>query len=187
MEQPSFRWDYAQYEGRTAHSLVPSRFTLAFLLTFSVILMAIVGATTLAKHFGPPVAFADIFAAEAGIVPGQHIDLATLAELGYSCRIDTLPSPSDLIERCERDGQAAAIHAINALIYDGVVLHLDFVLHHGELSIGDLILLWGTPEVRATGRWVSFNWPKRHITGSIWSEDGQFSYSQFVLYVSFGL
>src|SRR5258708_955841 len=185
MEQPPFKWGHAQSESRTAHGLAPSRFTFALLLTFAVILMAVVGATTLAKHFGP-VAFSDRFATEAGIVPGQHIGLMTLVELGYSCRIDPLPSPSDLTERCERDGQAA-IHAINALIWDGVVVRLDFILCHGALSIGDLILLWGTPEVRASGRWVSFNWPKRHITGSIWSEDGQFSFSQSVLYVLFGL
>ena len=61
------------------------------------------------------------------------------------------------------------------------------MLHPGAFSIGDLALLWGRPQIRKAGRWVSLNWPERRINGSSWSDNAQWSYFQAVMQVSFGV
>jgi len=43
-------------------------------------------------------------------------------------------------------------------------------------SACDFALLWGRPEMRVTGRWVSLSWPEQHVTGTGWLESGRFSY-----------
>ncbi|MEO8393556.1 MAG: hypothetical protein ABI700_11255, partial [Chloroflexota bacterium] len=71
-------------------------------------------------------------------------------------------------------------------IWDGSIVRLNFVPREGVLRIGDLTRLWGRPQIRVSGRFISIKWPERHISGSSQSEPGEFSYLLPVLQLSFG-
>ena len=155
------------------------------LLTFSL-LTAVTAVTTLARPFGHE-SPSDPFTVYAAIFPAQRIDSSTLIKRGFSCATDTLPSPADVTEHCAYALMTGTLSAINVVIWDGVVERLDFILRREAFAIGDLALLWGNPDIHQAGQWVSLNWPERHINGSSWSEDGQFSYFQSVMQLSFGV
>src|SRR4051812_1815067 len=60
---------------------------------------AVTAVTTLTRPFGQE-SPSDPFAAYAAIFPGQLVDPQTLLQRGFSCVVDTLPSPADVTEHC---------------------------------------------------------------------------------------
>lgn len=149
--------------------------TLLLVVSFSA---SVVTVNTLAKRLGnnrlpdPLAAFADVF-------PGQYLDAHMLETEGFSCYVDTQPSPADIIERCSRVFQTGTFSQISVTIWDGIVKWLYLSLHEHSLNVGDLALLWGNPELRMNGAGMDVSWPDRRITGSGRSLNGRFTY--FVL------
>ncbi len=184
MEQTHQRLRQPDFAGRRAASAPAFLFTLVLLLTFAGLLAGIVGVTTVAKHVGQA-PLSDPFTAYAAYFPGQPANSVTLAADGFRCELNTTPAPADLAEGCVLAGQTGAVSAIYVFIWDGTIARLDFTLHQGALSIGDLALLLGKPEIGKSGRWISLNWRERHISGASWVAYGDFSYFQSVLQLSF--
>ena len=155
--------------------------TLLLVVSFFTALL-VVG--TLAKRLGERY-LPDPFAAFTDFFPGQSLDTRMLEAEGFSCYFDTLPSPSDITERCARVLQTGPFSQISVTIWDGIVKWLDLNVRENELTVGDLSLRWGIPEVHMSGSWVNLSWRNRCITGSGWSPSGRFTYFQALSWVSF--
>ncbi len=169
-----------------------SRFSTSSPRTF-IVLVLVVGflsamllVNTLAKHVIDPYP-PDLFASFTDLFPGQSIDVRMLETEGYSCYTDTLPSSADITERCTQDLQTGLFSHISVTIWDGVVKWLDLGVREHGLTVGDLSLRLGCPEVSVSGQWVGLNWFNHHITGSGWSYNGRFTYYQALSQVSFAL
>jgi len=155
--------------------------TLLLLVSFFTAALAV---NTLAKHFSDPY-LPDLFTAFTDFFPGQSLDARILEAEGFTCYFDTLPSPSDITERCTRVLQTGPFSHISVTIWDGIIKWFDLSVRAHGLTVGDLSLRWGCPKVRVSGNWVSFNWVNRHVTGSGWSYNGRFTYFQLLSQVSF--
>jgi hypothetical protein len=184
MEQPQLSLKRLSFTGILHHVGTLSLLARSTLLTLGL-LTAVTAVTTLARP-STQGSSADPFAVYAAIFPGQRADSQSMHQSGFLCQIDTFPAPADVAERCVYAPMTGTLSAINVVLWDGIVERLDFTLRQGAFSIGDLTLLWGSPQLQTTGQWVSLNWPERHINGSSWSEGGHFSYFQSVRQLSFG-
>ncbi len=162
-----------------------SPFISAFLITFAILLAAVVVTTLLAKD-SEQIVLSDPFAVYTDIFPSQPTKLDSLLARGFHCGLDSLPPVAYQPKRCERSVQTGAIASIILFIWDNRIVRLNFVPREGVLAIGDLAALWGRPDFQVSWRWIRLEWPELHITGYSWSETGQFSYFQSVTQVSFG-
>jgi hypothetical protein len=159
---------------------------IASLLTCVNILAVLAVTVTRVGHTNQE-AHADLFAAYAHILPGQHVEVAALEAEGFSCKDDSRPTPADLAQLCSNGEGNRQVSAITIAVWDGIVERLDLNPRDRAFVVGDLVLLWGKPEIQQIGPWLSLRWRGRHISASAWSASGQFSNFQPVLQLSFGL
>jgi hypothetical protein len=145
--------------------------------------MAVLGVKTLATRLGEH-DLRDPFAAFADLFPGQPLDIRVLKAEKLSCYLDTLPALADVTERCTRALPTGPFSQINVTSWDGVVKSLDLRVRENGLSVGDLSLQWGYPEVHFYGNWVTLSWPKQHITGVGWSTTRHFTYFQALSFIT---
>jgi hypothetical protein len=140
---------------------------------------------TLAKQFrhAPP---SNLFAAYTDIYPGRSVDIRELEARGFYCVTGVLSSPADLSEMCELGLPDGSISVINLLLWDKVVVKLSFSFQERVLTIGDLALLSGDPDIRVSGHSVNLNWRDQHITRLVLAQNKPVSYFEPVRLITFG-
>ncbi len=86
---------------------------------------------------------------------------------------------------CSRAPVAGPFSLIGAALSRGVVRQVEFSMRAGALTVGDLALLWGRPNVRIYRQSVNLEWPRIGISANGWAESWRFSYSIPVQRISF--
>ena len=155
-------------------------------LLFTNLFMAVFVVSSLAKALGDGYR-ADPFAAFTDIFPGQQPDIRFLEADGFSCWLESQPSPADISYRCYLDLQTGAFSRISLTLWDETVRRLDFTVRANALAVGDLIELWGSSEIHMNGNLVLVNWSDYHIIASGSSPNGRFSYFQNLTVISFAM
>jgi len=106
------------------------------------------------------------FAAYADMLPGAPISAAL--EHGFSRLSNNSHSPSDgVIEVCDYSPQSELFSRMRVSTQDGVIKVLILTPHDNTVKLGDLILMWGTPEVHFNTTHVSlvlFLWPAQRAS-----------------------
>jgi hypothetical protein len=170
---------------RIPHLSAPSArivITLLLVVSFST---AIVAVSALAQRYGEAY-LTDPFVAFADYLPGQLVDMRLFDSQGFSCSPVSVPLPADIGERCVLDLQTGRFSQISVTIWDGIVKRLDLNVCENSLTVGDLALLWGSPQFIINGNRVNVSWRAGGITrGSGWSENGRFTYFQPLSLISF--
>lgn len=156
-----------------------------FLLMVTLVAVTLV-VSAVAKRLGDQ-PLSDPFTAFANVFPGQSLDTRTLIAQGFSCKLDSQPSPADVSELCTRTLASSLFSTINLTVWDGVVKWLDLKVRENDLRVGDLSLQWGSPEVRIEGTWVHLSWPNHHVTGLGLTYNGRFTYFQVLSHVTFAV
>ena len=169
-----------------SHFSISSPRTFIALLLIVGFLTAALVVNALARYVSDP-DLPDLFVAYTDFFPGQSVDARMLETEGFSCYADTLPSSADITERCTRILQTGPFSHISVTLWDGVIKWLDLRVREHGLTVGDLALRWGCPEVRVSGKWVSLNWFKHHVTGLGWSPNGRFTYFQTLSHITFAI
>ncbi len=159
---------------------------LAVVMTFSGALVA-AAALTLAIRGLNRSTSPGLFDAYADLFPGQPADVMALAARGFSCQLDPPPSPGDVRQRCLLSPETGPFRGIAPTIVDGLVIRTEFSLSPDTLSVGDLILSFGQPEVKAGAILTRLNWSSRHAVVILPSEDRTLSYFQPVSLIAFSL
>ncbi len=152
------------------------RFIFGLLL---ITLALVVGVTSLAKYNLP---LSDPFAEYVNILPGQTLDRNLLEKL--SCATTPVSVQTQVIY-CERHLRTGIFSHIGLTIFSSRVCRLDLTVRPNALRFGDLVMLWGRPEVRLYRRSVSIAWPDRGITTTGWSDNERLSYFLPLQYISF--
>jgi len=120
----------------------------------------------------------DPFAAYADILPG-HVK-GVLLPLGFRCHTN-----SDLIELCALSPIGSPVESILVVVRYNVILSVSFRLR-SVMRLGDLALLWDSPEVRPQGEYAThIIWS--HLNASVTITPlTEFSYLLPVETVTFG-
>lgn len=156
----------------------------ATLMLVVILVTAILVVGTLVKQTDDH-AVPDPFAGFAQFFPGQTLDTRVLVKQGFSCVVETLPTPADISEGCTQALSSGMFSDISLTIWDGVVQWLDLKVRDNDLNVGDLSLQWGSPQIRVEGDWVNLSWPKQHVMGMGWSPNGRFTYFQALSHITF--
>jgi len=150
---------------------------IMIVLTIVVVLTA--GWTTLVRQVVAPT---NPFFEFAEILPGQP--QRSVRAQGFSCSMHTYPVLPNAY--CTRAPAAGPFSLIGVIVTDGIVSRVNYSVSPGVLTIGDLALLWGRPNVRMYRQSVNLDWPGMGITASAWAENSRFSNFIPVLSISFG-
>ena len=123
----------------------------------------------------------DPFLAYASIVPGQHWG-GTL-EHEFSCSASTMPSPVIVGNECVNHLHTGPLSQVDVTIWDGFIIRANFTLRENVLRIGDLVLLWGKPDIRL-GQYAALTWDNRRaIAVAYLSPSRRFDYLLSVSHV----
>jgi hypothetical protein len=117
------------------------------------------------------------FSNYAEIFPGQGRN--ALISLDFSCNAYpyySLDSTWKDYEYCTGTLEKGTFWLISATLKNGRVQRTDFVVRKGALTLGDLMFLWGRPQVRLYRKSAHFEWPSLGISASGSVESRQFSY-----------
>lgn len=151
---------------------------LMLLLAFtaaSAATMALTHITTL--PFDPFASFVDIF-------PGQP--LSAVEAHGLSCLVDNVggsESPPVLI--CTLLPKSGTLSWVSVMVDQDAIHHTMFRMRENVLLVGDLIALWGQPEVYMYSRSVYLRWRWRGIFAFASHDTGQLSFFLPVQSVTF--
>ena len=155
--------------------------TLLLIVSFS---MAVVVVSTVAKRLGeaflsdPFVAFVDVF-------PGQSIDARLLEAEGFSCQLDSQPSPADINEYCSWDLLTGPFSHVGVIIWDGTVMRLGLTIRENLLTVDDLVLLWGNSEIFINRDRALVRWADPGVIRTGWSHKGRLTPFQTLSAISF--
>jgi hypothetical protein len=124
----------------------------------------------------------NLFAPYADIMPGQPRD--AVSRRGFECQFTPVPS---LGEFCSLAREIGGFSDIKVWIAQdgGLVRKVDFRLHVRTLTLGDLVLLWGKPEIAIYAQTVNFRWANAHVTAIPQAYPGHLSYWLPITYVTF--
>jgi hypothetical protein len=138
------QWDSYKPAPRLSARLLVVFFMLVGFTVVNVGTMVLAGhATTLSNPFST---YADI-------LPGQH--RSAVVARGFSCAMDYLLSHD---QYCTLDLETGISSQVGVVISRGAVRQTDFYLRENTLRIGDLALLWGTPDLRYGQSVATFIW-----------------------------
>jgi hypothetical protein len=154
--------------------LVRAAFVVMTIVSLSeVVVMAV-------QHSEPPF---DPFAPYADILPEQPKE--GLSQQGFTCQFNIAPS---FEESCTLPPGTGIFSEIQVTIasQSGQVSRVVFRPREGALTVGDLVLLWGDPEIAIYSRTANFRWTNVHVVAIPETYDGDFSYWLPVIYVAFG-
>jgi len=159
---------------------------LRFMLGLSLgVLVVVSGVTTLTRFAQPP---SNPFSAYADLLPGQPRSALVLRR--FSCsyeretNIESFQSP--ISQYCVLLPETGAFDHIGVMLSDNVIKRVAFSLGDNSLTVGDLAVWWGRPEIGVSYReWMTVYWPDIGISVKAWAEQGQFSYSLPLRFVTF--
>ena len=127
----------------------------------------------------------DPFAPYTDILPGQSRD--SVSQRGFQCQFNQIV-PS-LQETCSLSPQTAIFSEIQTSFatnpYSGRVSQTIFKLPENRLTYGDLVLLWGKPQIAIYGQTANLRWRDPHITAVLQTTHRHFSYWTPITYVAF--
>jgi hypothetical protein len=119
------------------------------------------------------------FASFSDVFPGRT--RTGIEALGFLCRThpwsDGAGTPEEL---CESRPYSGPFSLISLSITQGHIRSSIFVARAGALQVGDLLALWGRPEVRPNGHVPHLAWRRRGIGAVITSYHGAFSLFLYV-------
>jgi hypothetical protein len=133
------------------------------------ILVIVAVVTALTRHMP---ASSNLFSAYAHFFPGQ-LKSAVVAR-GFSCPVSFF-SPGVTEESCILNLATGSFSQIQVTISHGVIFQTFFTLRGDWLKLGDLISLWGIPQIHEYEHSVSFLWPGHGVVASAAIQTGQFS------------
>ena len=169
---------------RTPYFRLPPLLSISMLLVIGF-LLTVITLRTVANQLSDR-SLSEPFAPYADIFPGQHVDARQLETQGFSCRPDSRPAPSDTSEECLQRLQTGPLTYVSVTLWDGIVQQLNFAVRENALAIGDLILLWGTPENAIRGKWMTSSWRTPDTIIRIgWALRVRFSQFQTIKVISF--
>ena len=166
MEQITLR---AQRQwGRCIHSLYLPSYVRVVFIVFMGCAVVSVSAVSLARSTPVP---SNPFAVYADIFPGQPG--GAIQGRGYSCSTginEYLPN-----EHCTLNSASGAFSQIGVVIADNAIKNNNFILRGDTLRLGDLMLLWGTPDIQEQIHSVFLFWRRIGVTAIITEYAGYFS------------
>jgi hypothetical protein len=86
---------------------------------------------------------------------------------------------------CTRRPTDGPFSLIAVTLRQGVVSRVEFSMHEGALTAGDLALLWGRPDVDVYHSSVNLEWPRIGLSANGWADAWQFSFAIPVERISF--
>jgi hypothetical protein len=124
----------------------------------------------------------DPFAPYADILPGQSRE--GVSARGFNCQFVTGPHFEEI---CTLTPEASVFATIQPTIAvnTGRISRVVFWLREKTLTVGDLVILWGEPEIAIYSRTANFRWNNVHVVAIPETYDGDFSYWLPIAYVAF--
>jgi hypothetical protein len=155
--------------------IVPVR---AMFVLMTIASVSVIGLTTSHRSEKP----FDPFAIYRDILPGRPRD--AVLQYGFNCQYDTIHSFHDTCLLTPEKGIFSQIEA--SFVSDtGKISGLVFRPREGMLTVGDLVLLWGKPEVAIYSGTVKLRWRGIHVITIPQVYRGYFSYWLPIRYVAF--
>ncbi len=152
------------------------RLMLGLLLGVMVI---VAGAISLTRLMQPP---PDRFGAYADILPGQPKQAAS--ERGFTCFTNIFDDSA----RCARRDEPASplFSRVHLSTVGDLIYTLSFTTYVNTVTIGDLVLLWGRPDIQRSGRVAQVSWSSPNVTALAVLSSGQpLNYFTSVAYIAF--
>ena len=115
----------------------------------------------------------DPFAPYADILPGQSRD--GVAQRGLNCQFDLVPLFEEICTLTPETGGFSEI-LVKIAPHTGRISRVVFKPREGTLTVGDLVLLWGDPEITFHSQTANLRWPNVHVVAIPETYDGDFSY-----------
>src|SRR5262245_52197629 len=169
-------------ELHTQQRLIPIE-KLSFPLAF-VLFLAISMATLLARiGIVTPETLDDPFHAYADIFPGQPRSAALVRE--FLCRETPHPSPADVVEECVYASPTGSFSQIRVVVWDSMIVRLDFSVRANMLRVGELLIWWGSDELECDDGAGILRWPERKQVATGYFPNGRLTYFSSVSQVSF--
>lgn len=151
------------------------------LLMLTPLVVVLTGWVVLIRRESPP---ANPFSAYAEIFPRRPSN--SLIKQEFSC-VSTRPDTNPIdTQYCTHESESGLFWLITSTIKEGVIRRTDFKVREGALTLGDVMFLWGRPQVRRYQQSVLLEWPNLGISGTGWAENRQFSYYMPVTRISIG-
>jgi len=151
----------------------PTYIRLMLLIT-GIVCIGSVGFTALMRLNTP---IPNPFIPYADIFPGQSHRTVLLH--GFSCQF----SP----QYCTSAPANSPFALISVTLASGVVKHLDFAMRPNTLTMGDLPVEWGKPQIQIFQESVLLNWNSLGISANAWTVSRHFSYFMALTRISFSL
>jgi hypothetical protein len=160
----------------TEKSNTPSLIMLPYLLVVFAVVAGFTavnaGVRTLTGYTAAP---SNPFAAFADVFPDQPSSAA--ASRGFLCPSpgadDTYQDTSE--ETCSFRPESGPFFQVRVNISGDMIRHIDFRMRENTLRVGDLIGLWGSPEVDEYSRSAYLHWRSRGIFALATHDTGSFS------------
>ncbi len=137
------------------------------LAVFLGILVMVAAVTALARHMQPPSnpfsAYADIF---------QRQPRSALVARGFSC---SHRAPDNYDITCILKPPEGVFSQVSAGFSQDFIRYTTVMVRENMLRVGDLVALWGRPEVHEYGHVAMFVWPSSGVMASTYAYTGQFS------------
>jgi hypothetical protein len=102
----------------------------------------------------------------SALIPGQHE--STLPLNDFECSAD-----SDGLELCSTSLIQGPVAQIRMTLKDDIIYHVGFRLRENALRTGDMILLWGEPDLQERGWSVYLDWRHLDIRATMTSQSGE--------------
>jgi hypothetical protein len=156
-------------------TLVISMRTLILFLT-GVSVSVIVLTTTVAEREYDP------FAPYSDLMPGQSRDALTQWE--FNCATTIIPSFSESCSLTPESGIFSEIQ-VKFAADTGRIEKTVFLSRENRLSLGDLVLLWGKPEIDIYGRTANLRWHDSHVVAIPQTYRSPVAYRVPLTYIAF--
>jgi len=158
-------------------SLVVVLFITMSMATLLTILFAQLGFAGREPVVNPFLAYASLF-------PDQPWTSALARE--FLCYDTVMPSPADVTEECVFRPQTGSLSQVNITVWDGIIIRLRFAVRENSLRVGDLAMLWGTPDLQSYAQGASlYQWHDHSMVALTSSNGGRFTYFLPVSYIHF--
>ncbi|PJF39276.1 MAG: hypothetical protein CUN54_09065 [Phototrophicales bacterium] len=158
-------------------------FYVQFMLLMTTIMaIVVIGLALSVKHVAQP---QNPFLPHTEISPGQSSD--ALQKYGAFCAPEIGHSAVNdrLLQECNIRPATGLFSRITVRGTDGVIMQNIFWIRENALVVGDLILLWGQPNIRWNGHYANLSWPRSRISAHVGTEGGYFNYFTPVQHVAF--
>lgn len=107
-----------------------------------------------------------------------------VSQWGFICQFNPVVSPEESCSLLPENNLFSEIR-VKIEASSGRVTNMTFTPHEDVLTIGQLTLLWGKPEIVVLGQTSIFRWGNIHVTAIPKTYPGHFSYWISITYLDF--